>query len=61
MTDPAGVPDCHKKEVAAEAAVEEDLEDGIEAALFAEPSVSRGASGSAAVPFSPCPPSSQPL
>ena len=60
VTDPAGVPGAHEEVVAAEAAGEEGFEDAIEAALFAEPPVSRGASGSAAGPFSPCPPAASP-
>ena len=60
VTDPAGVQGAHEEVVAAEAAGEEDLEDAMEAALFAEPPVSRGASGSAAGPFSPRPPAASP-
>ena len=67
MTAPAGVQGAHQEAataeegvVAAEAAGEESLEDAIEAALFAEAPVSRGASGSAAGPFSPRPPSAGP-
>ena len=60
VTDPAGVQGAHEEVVAAEAAGEEGLEDAMEAALFAEPPVSRGASGSAAGPFSPRPPAASP-
>ena len=67
VTDPAGVQGAHQEAgtaeegvVAAEAAGEESLEDAMEAALFAEPPVSRGASGSAAGPFSPRPPAASP-
>jgi len=67
VTDPAGVQGAHQEAgtaeegvEAAEAAGEESLEDAIEAALFAEAPVSRGASGSAAGPFSPRPPSASP-
>ena len=51
---------CYEEVVAAEAAGEEGLEDAMEAALCAEPPVSRGASGSAAGPFSPRPPAASP-
>ena len=61
VTDPAGVQGAHEEVVAAEAAGEEDLEDAMEAALFAEPPrqprgvwFSRGSVSAAA-------PSSQPL
>ena len=67
-TDPAGVQGAHQEAgtaeervVAAEAAGEESLEDAKKAALFAEAPVSRGASSSAAGPFSPRPPVSRPL
>ena len=67
VTDPAGVPGAHEEAgtaeegvVAAEAAGEEGLEDAMEAALFAEAPVSRGASGSAAGPFPPRPPAASP-
>ena len=67
VTDPAGAQGGHQEAgtaeegvVAAEAAVEERLEDTMKAALFAEAPVSRGASASAAGPFSPRPLSAVP-
>ena len=67
VTDPAGAQGGHQEAgtaeegvVAAEAAVEERLEDTMKAALFAEAPVSRGASASAAGPFSPRPLSAGP-
>ena len=68
VTDPAGVQGAHQEAgtaeegvVAAEAAGEESLEDAMKAALFAEAPVSRGASSSAAGPYSPRPPSAGPI
>ena len=68
VTDPAGVQGAHQEAgtaeegvEAAEAAGEEDLEDAMEAALFADAPVSRGASGSSAGPFFAAAPVSLPL